>query len=168
MAGKVYHLRDKFRAQPKCLTARQTQIKGNVRPHRFPEPVLHLRRVIDIMGSVPAVALAQDAFPVFDPGYVRALCAEHGPGRPRPDGGVATEVVDVGVGDKDKIEVSGAETRRIKIRQYDRLRSPCHASVHEKGPLIEQEVLREGARPQDAFYTVYARCDFHFSFQSFW
>ena len=72
------------------------------------------------------------------------------------------------MGEEDKIEVSGAETHRIEIRQYDRLRGPCHASVDEKGPLTEQEVLRDGAWPQDAFYTVYARRNFHCSFLSVW
>jgi len=76
------------------------------------------------MGSIPAVALLQDAFAVFDPGHVRAMRAEHGKGRTRPDGGVAAEVVDVGVGVQDKIEVSRANVSRVQIRQYDCLRSP--------------------------------------------
>jgi hypothetical protein len=55
------------------------------------------------VGGVPAVALTQYLLAVLDPEYIRGVCAEDGPGRLFPDGGVAAEVVDVGVSVEDEV-----------------------------------------------------------------
>jgi hypothetical protein len=93
----VHYLHDQFWAESEGLAANEPQVYRDVRPHGVPEPVLDLRCVVDVVGGVPTVALAQDALAVLDPGHVRDVRAEEGPGRLRPDDCVATEVVNVGV-----------------------------------------------------------------------
>src|SRR3712207_6315166 len=163
MPRQVQHLHNEVRAESEGLAADEPQVYRNIRPHGVSEPILYLRRVVHIVGGVPAVALAQDSLAVLDPGYIRGVCAEVGPRRLVPDGGVAAEVVDVGVGVEDEVEVARTEVRGIQVRQYHLIRGPDHAGVDEQGSLAAQKVLREGAWPQDALDPVYARRNFHFS-----
>ncbi len=137
------------------------EIDRHVWSQRVPQPVFRVGVVVRVrtVRRVPAIALAQDPLPVADPVAIRDVGADDCPRRRGADRGVATEVVDVGVGDQHVVEVGRVEPQLLEGGKDHLVGRRHDAGVDQERPLIAQQVLRERARSQDALDAVDARGD---------